>query len=162
MWNVKACNLFYEKFLEDQKDLKYKQFMNCVKPCVETILSSSVLKNQTPSKKTRSRIDRKKEINKQNKRLLVSMMKIDTKPSYYHPSKLNRNRTFTSLNQLKFKKEQQRISLENRKLLNSIQSAQSDYAYNKIQADSKKYLQYKKNLVKPLFLKGCRPISSEG
>jgi hypothetical protein len=139
MWNSQTCNQSYEHFLRQKESKRLKSSLLRINPTFHIEDKNSTPLPRTGSKKLRLRQEKLKSIESSNQLLLNKMLVINIKPSALNKDRLIPRNSSNSLNFKNRIDSQNKIFLENQKILERLQGTQSVYSNKKWENQFRKH-----------------------
>lgn len=136
MWNNVSCNPSFEKFLRRKELKRSKKSLTEIGPLIKIASPKRSLNSTLKSKKTRIKIETLQTIENSNQILLQKMLTINKSPSSLNKRKvMPRNSSAGTLNLKVRIDSQNKIMMENKRMLERLQSTQSFYSAEKWEID---------------------------
>ena len=155
MWNQVTCNPAYEDFLKAKEARRFHKSLSGIKPLVDTSRPKPVKHLKKRSKKSQIKEFRQMDIDFSNQVLMEKMLNIEKRNNLGNPGK----RTGKSLNKESRCRYNSRVTEENMKLLERLQSAQPAICLKKWEVEERHWMSLRDNIRK-VPRRNSRPNSS--
>ena len=136
MWNSVTCNPSFEKFLRKKELRRSKKSLVEIGPLIKILPRKKILPITTNTKKSRIKAESIQKIESSNRILLRKMLAINNTPSSLNKVRIMpRTQSAGTLNLKNRMEAQNKIIMENKRILEKLQGTHSFYSAEKWEID---------------------------